>query len=389
MQDDGNKDKTLANRVSRLIVDAFNKLSVKSGKPGVRSNGVTEWTVLAGIAMIEIDETANYKVSPICFATGVKALPDKVRQYSQGSMVHDMHAEILTLRLFNWYLLKEMSLLIENDQYSSQIIEKREDEAKFSLRENIKLALYISEPPCGDASMTYIADEREPWQETKPEKRRKVDNDEGTVLRGRANFDQLGKVRTKPGRADSLISLSKSCSDKLCMKQLIGINNCFTSYFMKDPIFIDYLVLPQSKACESDLTRCFYDRFQSKDHPVKYMKHIRCDDDGFEFQKPETCLSKVVPSQLSLLRVIPNGNTQVLNNGVKNGSFIKGKPPKPTGESFICNKQFYLIAKTIANLGNFHYSSWKLQNHQRESLKEHGRSILKYWPRTSIDDFQV
>ena len=37
----------------------------------------------------------------------MKTLPDKVRSYSNGLMVHDMHAEILALRLFNYYLLEK------------------------------------------------------------------------------------------------------------------------------------------------------------------------------------------------------------------------------------------------------------------------------------------
>lgn len=42
------------------------------------------------------------------------------------------------------------------------------------------------------------------------------------LLRGRGYFASLGAVRTKPGRADSPPTLSKSCSDKLALRQSVS-----------------------------------------------------------------------------------------------------------------------------------------------------------------------
>lgn len=44
-----------------------------------------------------------------------------------------------------------------------------------------------------------------------------------TLLRGRGYFSSLGTVRTKPGRADSPPTLSKSCSDKLSLRQCTSL----------------------------------------------------------------------------------------------------------------------------------------------------------------------
>lgn len=43
-----------------------------------------------------------------------------------------------------------------------------------------------------------------------------------SLLRGRGYFAALGAVRTKPGRADSPPTLSKSCSDKLALRQCVS-----------------------------------------------------------------------------------------------------------------------------------------------------------------------
>ena len=102
---------SLADRISEVIVNNFNGLNIKSGKPTVRSNGVQEWTVLAGLVALIYDtnDTEEPEIYPITIATGVKALPNRFRDFSEGAMVHDLHAEILAIRLFNWFLLDECS----------------------------------------------------------------------------------------------------------------------------------------------------------------------------------------------------------------------------------------------------------------------------------------
>ena len=161
--------------------------------------------------------------------------------------------------------------------------------------------------------MSYISSNltnNEPWT---PQKKQ--------LNRGRNNFGELGVVRTKPGRSDSLISYSKSCSDKLCLKQLVGICNATTSTLFKDSIFLDYLVTKNLPA--KDFHRCFRTRFDLPEvaHPLHLLTY---DCDGYEFVKSE----EKSPSPLSLLHIVLLNVTQVLNNGVKNGSFIKNKPQR-------------------------------------------------------------
>ncbi|KGQ83487.1 tRNA-specific adenosine deaminase 1 [Candida albicans P94015] len=341
----------LGNAIASTVIDTFNGLSIKSGKPVVRSNGVEEWTVLASVVAI-----TNNNIMPITLATGVKTLPDKVRSYSNGLMVHDMHAEILALRLFNYYLLEKDCPLVEHS----------------GLKHDVKLALFISEPPCGDASMSYISSNltnNEPWT---PQKKQ--------LNRGRNNFGELGVVRTKPGRSDSLISYSKSCSDKLCLKQLVGICNATTSTLFKDSIFLDYLVTKNLPA--KDFHRCFRTRFDlpSVVHPLQLLTY---DCDGYEFVKSE----EKSPSPLSLLHIVPLNVTQVLNNGVKNGSFIKNKPPKKGGESIICNQNFINRLKQIREVDYPDYISFKHSNTARQALKMAGRKKLKDWVSSTADNF--
>ncbi|KAK6201648.1 adenosine deaminase/editase [Scheffersomyces amazonensis] len=364
------------NVIADKVFSTFNGLKLKSGKPVVRSNGVKEWTVLASLVA-----QINDEILPITLTTGVKALPDKVRHYSQGRIVHDLHAEILSLRLFNWYLLDECCKLCEGD-YKSKLIEKI-DEEKFRIKVGVSFHLLITEPPCGDASMLKLAsetDDKQVWSdESQPHKMQKIEGN-----RGRSNFGKLGVIRTKPGRGDSLPTLSKSCSDKLSIKQIVGLTNAFTADLFPDGIFLNSLILKEDSYLEDDIERCFRNRLiDVSDLSPHFISVLKYNSNGYTFGKEKDA----VPSNLSLLHLVESNITQVLNNGVKNGSFIKNKIPKEGGESFISNYQFYLKLLALKPLVNKNYSEFKRQNQQRELVKQRSREILGPWNPTSEDNF--
>lgn len=97
----------IADAVTALALKTYTSLP-KNGKPALRSNGVPEWTVLAGIVCQRDGRISHLRSSPsdstlhcLSLATGVKCLPhDKVRQ-AKGVALHDSHAEILAIRGFN------------------------------------------------------------------------------------------------------------------------------------------------------------------------------------------------------------------------------------------------------------------------------------------------
>ncbi|SGZ53244.1 CIC11C00000002534 [Sungouiella intermedia] len=359
----------LPNRIANAVVTAFDALD-KSGKPTVRSNGTKEWSVLAGLVAIHQDS-----VSVLTLATGVKSMPDSVREYSDGWIVHDNHAEILCLRAFNWLLVDEAVRLSKKVGDKHELILLCEDidgKRPFRLKNDVSLALYISEPPCGDASMSVVSSNcADSWEP--PAKKLKV-------MRGRAHFNKVGIVRTKPGRADSLVTYSKSCSDKLCLKQFIGILNCVTSQLVL-PIYLDYLVLQRAKYNKTDFLRCFNERLQSNPPASQQLKVLLFDSDKYQFHKSD----HASPLPLSIVYCVPTKTKEVLNNGVKNGAFVKKKPPKPTGASMLCKRKMYSHAKEM--VGNVRkYDELKID---RREDKEHAWKQFDSWPRTSKEDIEL
>lgn len=134
----------------------------------------------------------------------MKCLPAAKIPRAAGSVLHDWHAEVLAIRAFNLFLLQECFQLLESQHYVSSFIRRRQEsemsEANgmqpFALHENLKIFMYCSEAPCGDASMELVMeaqDDATPWPVAETPILEQV-----PMLKGRANFSELGIVRRKP-----------------------------------------------------------------------------------------------------------------------------------------------------------------------------------------------
>ena len=198
---------------------------------------------------------------------------------ASGTVLHDWHAEILAIRAFNHSLLHEARSLASSSAYQSSILRHRQVDGvapqsfghqPITLREGLKIMMYCSEAPCGDASMELVMEAQEdatPWPVA--DSSDKI----APVLLGRESFSQLGVVRRKPctlllsiklgkilnefveARRDAPPTLSKSCSDKLALKQCTSILSSTTSLLISpENAYLDTLILPKSQyrpeACE-------------------------------------------------------------------------------------------------------------------------------------------
>jgi tRNA-specific adenosine deaminase 1 len=251
----------------------------------------------------------------VALATGMKCLPHDKLPLAKGNVLHDCHAEILAMRAFNRWLVDECANLTEEggeslwvrrrsrgrqrrgadrptgecDETDDGTVDEsgQENEAErrpFELREDVRIHMYCSEAPCGDASMEVLARgmaDGTPWDattsasgspssrgektatENSPNEQRLQDTDSSTkttnLLHGRAFFSLVGIVRRKPGRADAPPTMSKSCSDKLAMKQCTGLLSSLTA-LMVNPTANTYLssfVLPARAVVRESIERAF------------------------------------------------------------------------------------------------------------------------------------
>lgn len=127
-------------------------------------------------------------------------------------------------------------------------------EPPFEIRPNVSIHMFSTEAPCGDASMEILvsekADDSEPWENVPKD----ID-----ALQGRGYFSFLGKVRRKPSRGDAEPTLSKSCTDKLALRQFTSLLSCATSLVIAptDNAYLRELIVPADKYSEEGYARAF------------------------------------------------------------------------------------------------------------------------------------
>ncbi|VUC33199.1 unnamed protein product [Clonostachys rosea] len=349
-----------ANRIALAVLNEFNKLPAKR-KPLVRDNGMHEWVPLSGIVA---ERDGNFQC--LALATGMKCLPASKLPDSHGVGIHDWHAEVLAIRIFNRFLLDECHSQVSGEtqtkyispvRYMSQSTGEDESVLPFAIGSDVKLHMYCSEAPCGDASMelTMAAQESAaPWDV--PEAVESTGSaDPTSSLPGRAYFSQLGIVRRKPARGDAPPTLSKSCSDKISLKQCTSLLSSITSLFISPRnAYIDTMVLPESQFSGSGCRRAFSRHGRMKaldgaDWPGGYSFqpfNIETTDLEFAFSKKTVYekSSKVSASNLAAAWSV-SGVEETIIGGVIQGR----KPFDARGASRMSRRCMWVKARSLAS----------------------------------------
>ncbi|GKT66494.1 tRNA-specific adenosine deaminase [Colletotrichum tofieldiae] len=259
-------------QIADLVLQQFHKLPAKR-RPQVRDNGLHEWVPLSGI-VAEKDGV----LTCLSLATGMKCLPASKLSLAKGNALHDWHAEVLAIRAFNRCLLDECNAHLQGAV--STLVRRREPSEissdlpqPFAVEDGVKLHMYCSEAPCGDASMelTMAAqDDASPWEvpptpDATSNPATAATTTDVESLPGRAYFSQLGVVRRKPARGDAPPTMSKSCSDKLALKQCTSLLSSLVSLLLHPGnAYISTLVLPESQYSATGCERSFSERGRMK-----------------------------------------------------------------------------------------------------------------------------
>lgn len=320
----------------------------------------------------------------LCLSTGVKCVPDIKLQNTKGMVLHDSHAEVLTVRSFNLLML-ELIIELKNGK-SNSIIELNAENGLYKLKDGVELHMYISELPCGDASLeSFIENDSTPWD---------LDDSEGT-FRGRSNYTHVGKVRTKPGRKDSPISLSKSCSDKLTVFCIKGLLNSAVQDLFEDPIYLKEIIVPE---ITFSVTRCFHGRLPSQFKDLNKTK-ITASDNELEFrtileQKKMGLLTRPTnnekANELGIVYLPTINYVEVVNAGVKNGNGVKRVIKTKKGFSAISRFALIEKRKQIGIKGLFKtHKEFKSSLGTYKEFKSAIKRSLGDWGKSTNDDFNL
>ncbi|RAL00964.1 tRNA-specific adenosine deaminase [Aspergillus ibericus CBS 121593] len=288
------KNSPLGEKIARLVHAHFDRLPPRS-KPILRDDGTREWIPMCGVVVVREGDIVNgeeeeEELTCVAVTSGAKCLPSTQLPSCNGLVLHDWHAEILALRAFNYWLLSEVRCLLgasaavsdsssgSGSTESKFICRQKEEEggggAPFELHPTLRIYLYCTTAPCGDASMelTMAAqDDPTPWElpptptpstthptlspstEPEPEPSKEMN------LTGRGHFSRLGIVRRKPARADAPSTLSKSCSDKLALRQVSSLISAEMSLLVAvtPSAYLAGVVMPAGEVSAEGVERAF------------------------------------------------------------------------------------------------------------------------------------
>lgn len=351
----------------------------------------------------------------------MKCLPTTKFSQAHGNILHDWHAEIVAIRAFNRFLLDECLELITPPHAPSQFITQQECYENnidtvfqpFRIQDDVQIHMYCSEAPCGDASMELVMDAQEdatPW--TSPPSTVSGMHEDGatsisdeTALRGRSHFGLLGAVRLKPSRPDAPPTLSKSCTDKLALKQCTSLLSSLTSLLISPRnAYVTSLVLPQSQCVESACIRAFdrsgrmsgvtadLEKRWSGGYTFKPFS-IQATSREFKFSRRSVSgTEKPIPCNLSAVYTPYFQETLI-------GGVLQGRNQlDPRGASAICRRSVWKTAAEIAGVIGVSILLAAVRGERykdvktgelltaRRTVKEDVRGALKGWVRNSGDD---
>lgn len=384
-----------ADAIADCVLTAFDALPAHR-KPRLPSSGLKpgrrEWVPLAGIVL----ENGQGTLTCAALATGMKCLPRDKIQSLNGNVVHDSHAEILALRAFNRFLLDQSALLCA-DPSADNLLLSTSTQYPFTINPQTTIHMYCSEAPCGDASMELTMaqqDDQSPWTSTA-----EVEPNE---LFGRGYFGTLGVVRRKPARPDAPPAWSKSCSDKLALKQYTSVLSAVSSLLIhSENAYIHTLVMPQSQMVPEACDRAFGRNGRLSALQNTSSKHyafrpftVRPTTREFAFSRRTADASiTVVPSNISSFTYGSKQETLI------NGSLQGRKQGDARGASAVSRRSMWALAlKTaillaqpalVAALDVKSYAEVKASNMlvDREAAKQTARDTsLRGWKRNVGDD---
>ena len=216
------------------------------------------------VAGIIVQDIASGTAQLVAMGSGSKCISSH-NLSANGDKVQDCHAEVVARRAFMRYLYSQAGITLS--QANTSILEKMES-GRLRLKSTIRIHLYISTPPCGDATECTRTDHDIIHGQVEPTidghcqpywscisrnvgyTRFKVEAGEnGSVLEDHPRVQSWHRLKNRPSLSSHPLEerlVTPSCSDKILKWNALGFQGALLSKIM-EPVYISSVVIGDSE----------------------------------------------------------------------------------------------------------------------------------------------